>query len=160
MVVTGRKALKMVDWKEREHEDIDTQAISNPNFLKALRNCGLLKFFLTPGMQALLELIQYLISLCDINQEIFIVGDQEPKLETSDIYFITGLSWGGEPVNLYGSRLIGARVSMLLAKHCLEAPKSKSGKIQIATVQDLVLRVLLLTIKKVVGSQAPHETNK
>lgn len=42
----------MVDWKEREHEDVDTQALNDPNFLEDLRVCGLLKFFLTPGMWA------------------------------------------------------------------------------------------------------------
>ena len=65
----------MVDWKEHEHEDVDTQAMNDPNYLDALRNYGLLKFFLKPGMGAQLELLQYLISLWDINQEIFIIGD-------------------------------------------------------------------------------------
>ena len=81
-------------------------------------------------------------------------------METSDIYFITGLSRRGEPVNLYGSRLIGASVTMLLAEHYPEALKSKSGMIEIMTVWYLVLRVLVLTINRVVESQAPHETNK
>jgi len=53
----------MVDWKEHEHEDIDTQAIAYLNYLEALRNCGLLKLFLTPGLRAQLELLRYLISL-------------------------------------------------------------------------------------------------
>jgi len=42
----------MVDWKEREHEDVDTQAMNDPNCLEALRACRLLKFFLTVGMRA------------------------------------------------------------------------------------------------------------
>jgi len=134
MVFGGRKSLKMVDWKEREHEDIDTQAIVDPNCLEALRNYGLLKFFLTLGMQAQPKLLWYLISLWGINWEIFIISDQEVVLETSDIYFIKGLSHRGEPVNIYGSRLIGENVSMLLVKHCREALKSKSGKIEITTV--------------------------
>ena len=124
----------MVDWKEREHEDVDTQALNDPNCLNTLRNCGLLKFFLTLGMRVQPELLRYLISLWDINREIFIIGDHELELETSDIYFITRLSQGGELVNLYGSRPIGASISMLLAKHFPEALKSKRGKIEIATV--------------------------
>ena len=48
----NRESLKMVDWKEREHEDVDTQEMNDPNFLEALRACGLLKFILTPGMRA------------------------------------------------------------------------------------------------------------
>ena len=93
----------MVDWKEREHEDVDTQAMNDPNFMEALRACRLLTFFLTPGMRAQPELLRYLISLWDINTEIFVIGNQEPELETLDIYFISGLSRRGEPVNLYGS---------------------------------------------------------
>ena len=65
----------MVDWKEREQEDVDTQALNYPNFLEALWACGLLKFFLTPGMRAQLEFLRYLISLWDINHEIFVIGD-------------------------------------------------------------------------------------
>lgn len=110
-------------------------------------------------MRAQLELLWYLISLSDINREIFVIGDQELELETLDIYFIIGLYWRGEPINLYGPRPIGASISMLISEHCPEALKSKSGKIEIATIRDLTLRVLLLTINRVVGSQAMHGTN-
>lgn len=65
----------MVDWKELEHEDVETQAFNDPNCLEALRACGLLKFFLTLGMWAQHEFLRYLISLWDINQEIFVIGD-------------------------------------------------------------------------------------
>jgi len=81
-------------------------------------------------------------------------------LRASYIYFITGLSRRCEPVNLYGSRPIGANISSLLAEYCLEALESKSGKIEISSVHDLTRRVLLLTINRVVGSQVEHETNK
>lgn len=85
------------------------------------------------------------------------ICDQELELETSDIYFITGLSQRGDRVNLYGSRTIGASVTVLLAEHCLEALKSNSGKIEIMIVWDITLRVLLLTINRVTGAQV-HET--
>ena len=81
-----------ITWQECEHEDVDTQAMNDPNCLKALRNCGLLEFFLKPGMRAQPELLRYLISFWNINQEIFIISNQELELETSYIYFITGLS--------------------------------------------------------------------
>ena len=145
MAFAREKLSKMVDWKEREHEDVDTKAMNDPTFQEALRACGLLKFFLTPGMRAQPELFQYLINLWDINREIFVIGDQELELKTSNIYFITGLSRRGEQVNLYGSCPIGASISSLLAEYCPKALKSKSGKIEISSVQDLTLRALLLT---------------
>ena len=58
----------MVDLKEWEYEDVDTQAMNDPNCLEALRACELLKFFLTPRMQAQPELLEYLISLWEINR--------------------------------------------------------------------------------------------
>ena len=70
-----KESPKMVDWKEWEHEDVDTQAMNDLNFLKASRACGLLKFFLMLGMQAQPKLLLYLISLWDINREIFVIGD-------------------------------------------------------------------------------------
>ena len=88
------------------------------------------------------------------------IHDQELELETLDIYFIVGLSRRGEPVNLYGSRPIGASITILHVEHFPEAHKSKSGKIEISSVRDLTLRVLLLAINNVAGSQAERETNK
>ena len=122
--------------------------------------CGLLKLFLTSGMWAQPELLRHLISLWDINREIFVIGDWALELTTSDIYFITGLSHRGEPVNLYGSFFVRESISSLLVEHCPEALKSKSGKIDISSVWDLTMRVLLLTINRVAGSQAKCETNK
>lgn len=101
-----------------------------------------------------------MIKLWDINREIFVIGDQELELINLDIYFITGLSRRGESVNLYGSHPIRVSIYSLLAEHCPEALKSKSGKIDISSVQNLTLRVLLLTFNRVAGSQIEHETNK
>lgn len=150
----------MVDWKEREHEDIDIQEMVEPNSLNALRNCGLLKFLLTPSLQAQAKLLHYLISFCDVNREVFMICDQELEFETLDIYFITGLSQRGELVNIYGSRPIGESVTMLLAEQRPEALKSKTGNIDIMIVRYIALRVLLLTLNKVVWAQAYHQTNK
>ena len=150
----------MVDWKEHEHDDIEPQEMAVPNCLDALRNCGLLKLFLTPGLRAQLELLQYLISLWDVNQEIFMISDQELELDTSNIYFVIGISRRGELVNLYRSRPIGASVTIHHTEHCPEAVKSKSGKIEIMMVRDLVLRVLVLTINRVAVSQVLNETKK
>lgn len=63
-------------------------------------------------------------------------------------------------MTLYGSRLVKASISSLLVAHCPKALKSKSGQIEILSVQDLTLRVLLLTINRVAGSQVEHDTNK
>lgn len=74
------------------------------------------------------------------------IHDKEMELETSNIYFIIRLSCRGEPIQLYGGRPIGASVNMLLSQHFPGALKSASSKIEIMTINDLVLKVILLTI--------------
>jgi len=74
MAFAREKSQKMVDWKEREHKDVDNQVMNDPNCLEALRACGILNIFLTPGMRAQPEFLRYLISLWDINREIFSLG--------------------------------------------------------------------------------------
>jgi len=58
MAFAREKSPKMVDWKEWEHENVETHAMSDPNCLEALRACVLLKFFLTPSMWAQSELLR------------------------------------------------------------------------------------------------------
>lgn len=70
-----KELLKMMDWKEWEHEDVDTHALNDPNFLETLRACVLLKFILMPRMRAQAKLLRSLISIWDINQKIFVIGD-------------------------------------------------------------------------------------
>lgn len=63
-------------------------------------------------------------------------------------------------MNFYVSHSIGTNISSLLAEHYIEALKSKIRKIEISSLWDLTLRVLLLTINKAAGSQDEHETNE
>lgn len=141
-----------IEWKEWDHEQIDQIALEYLNCLDALGNCELLKFFLPSGLWAQPELLQYLISLWDVGWEVFLIHDQERELDTLNIYFIIRLSHRGEPIQLYGGRPIGASVNMLLAQHFLRALKSTSGKINIMTVNDFILKVILLTIYQVNGA--------
>ena len=53
--------------------------------MEALRNCGLKEIFLTPCLQAQPELLQYLVSIWDENQENFILRDQELEIDVSDV---------------------------------------------------------------------------
>jgi hypothetical protein len=42
----------VLEWCEREHEEDDAISRNNPGTVADLRDCGLLKFFLIPGMRA------------------------------------------------------------------------------------------------------------
>ena len=137
----------IIEWKEREHSEEDELAMENERVMEALRNCCLKKLFLTPCLQAQPELLQYLISIWDENQEKFILRDQELEIEVSDVYFIIGLSQRGVAPILTGTRPCMENMTMVIDRVCPGARKgSDSGKVDIQTIPDLTLRVVLHTI--------------
>ena len=58
----------VLEWWEREHEDIDTEELQDPLTLNSLRRCGLLKFFHTMNICTQLRLLESLVWLWDPNQ--------------------------------------------------------------------------------------------
>ena len=151
----------VIKWKEREHCEEDELAMENERVMQALRNCGLKKLFLTPCLQAQPDLLQYLVSIWDKNQEKFILRDQELEIEVSDVYFIIGLSRRGVALILTGAWPCMKNMTMVIDRVCPGVRKgSSSGKVDIQTIPDLTLRVVLHTITRAAGSQAPHEATK
>ena len=67
----------VIKWKERDHDDVDRVTMEDRDCITALRNCGLLMFFMTSGIREQPDLLQYLISIRDMDRERFILGDQE-----------------------------------------------------------------------------------
>ena len=62
----------MIVWHEREHDDIDRDAMCDPLNLNFLCRCGLLKFFRTTNMRAhLTRLLQTLVRYWDPKQGVF-----------------------------------------------------------------------------------------
>ena len=51
----------MLDWREREHEDVDLAAINHQPSIDALKACGLYKFWAIPGMRAQVDFLQWLV---------------------------------------------------------------------------------------------------
>ena len=91
----------------------------------------------------------------------FKLRDQVLELEVSNIYFITRLSCRGPVPILAGSRPSGEKMEQVMARVCPRARTgSGSGKVDIHTVEDLALRIVLHTITRAAGSQAPHEATK
>ena len=108
----------VIKWKEREHGEEDEMAMENKACMNALRNCGLKKFFLTPCLRAQPELLQYLVSIWDENEEVFKLWDQILALEVSDVYFITGLSRRRPVPIITSSRISGEKMEMVMARVC------------------------------------------
>ena len=75
------------------------------------------------------------------------------ELEVSDVYFITGLSRKGPLPIMTGARPFGENMSKVMERVCPGAQIGLgSGKIDIHTVPDLALRVVLHTIMRAAGS--------
>lgn len=126
-------------WKERGHEAEDHHAIQDEDCVNALRACGLLQFFMIPGIRAQSELLKHLISSWDVDCQLFMFGDKELDIEVIDIYFVTRLSRKGQRVQLSGSRSGGESMNMLIARHCPGAKKGNSKKINIKNHQSSIV---------------------
>ena len=53
--------IMVLEWREREHEEDNTNAENHPPTIAALRDCGLLKYFCIPSMRAQVRLVEYLV---------------------------------------------------------------------------------------------------
>ena len=108
----------VIEWKEREHGEEDEMAMENEACMNALKKCGLKKFFLTPYLRAQPELLEYLVSIWDENEEVFKLRDQVLELEVSYVYFITGMSRRGPVPSLRGSRPSGEKMEQVMVRVC------------------------------------------
>ena len=59
-----------------------------------------------------------------------------------------------------GQRPSGSTLDDLMARVCPEAVKTRSGKVAIPTLRDIVLRTILFMVTRAAGSMANHEASK
>jgi hypothetical protein len=62
-----------VHWRERDHEEVSELVREDPNAMAALMQCGLLKLFLCPFMQAQPRLLNSLIDYWHPDAEAFML---------------------------------------------------------------------------------------
>jgi len=75
LVGAGRSSKMVVEWKEREHDDVDALALEEEACMEALRDCGLKKFFLTSYLRAQPELLQFIVDAWDVDDQVFHLRD-------------------------------------------------------------------------------------
>jgi len=109
--------IMVIEWKERQHERDEMNTLRNAASVAMLRDCGLLKFFQTSSMRTQLPLLTCIIEGWDPEEGSFHEGDKTLTIDRDDIYFLTGLSWRGQPVNLRGAASdVGDSVEALMAQ--------------------------------------------
>ena len=122
--------------------------------------CGFLKIFLTPHLRAQPDLLELLIRAWNPVDVKFTIRGRDIEFDYMDIYFLTGLSRRGAMPILEGQRPSGETLDQLMARVCTRANKTRSGKVSIPTVDDMVLRTILFMVTQAAGSLANHEASK
>ena len=86
LVFLGRVIL---EWREREHEDVDSAVLGDINAQQALRRCGLYKIFKLGVLRAQPRLLQMFVDYWDTHTKAFMLNGMPLRVEVDDIYFIT-----------------------------------------------------------------------
>ena len=79
----------VLEGREREHEDMDQDALQSAPTINALRQSGLLKFFCTSPMRSNVRLLEFLINYWDHDLGLFDLQGEFLEITLEDIYFIS-----------------------------------------------------------------------
>ena len=93
----------VLEWREREHENMDQDALQSSPTVQELWQSGLLKFFCTSAMRANIRLLEFFINYWDHDLGAFDLQGEILENALEEIYFISGLSQRGTPINLKGT---------------------------------------------------------
>ena len=91
----------VLEWREREHGEVEEVVRADIRDQQVLRACGLYKFWCLGSLRAKPGLLQMLVDYWDLDSESFQIDGMSLTIEVEDIYFIIGLSRRGEMVNLH-----------------------------------------------------------
>jgi len=63
----------VLEWREREHEALDSEVVESDQALEALQLCGLKIFFEMSGMRAQLRMLEMLVGCFDPDSDAFLL---------------------------------------------------------------------------------------
>ena len=82
----------VLEWREREHDNVKEAVQGDLMAQQALRACDLYKFWCLGSLRAKPRLLQLLVDYLDPESKTFQIDEMSLNIEFEDIYFITGLS--------------------------------------------------------------------
>ena len=82
----------VLEWREREHGDVEDDVQGDIIAQQELWACGLYKFWCLGNLRAKPRLLQLLVDYWDPNSDTFQIDRMSLSIEVEDIYVITGLS--------------------------------------------------------------------
>jgi hypothetical protein len=146
-----------VQWREREHEAANELVAADPNVMAVLTQCGLVKLFLCPFMRAQPRLLNALVDYWHPDAEAFMIEGQSLVPTTEDIYFLTGLSRRGEPVNFQTFPVGPSKVSELIEEYCEAGTDQRTSSVPVSRITSLALQTILSLIGRITGSAVVHQ---
>ena len=82
----------VLEWRKREHGDVEEDVQGDLMAQQALWACGLYMFWCLGSLRAKPRPLQLLVDYWDLESETFQINGMSLSIEVEDIYFITGLS--------------------------------------------------------------------
>ena len=82
----------VLEWREREHGDVEEAVQGDLMAQQAIQACGLYKFWCLGSLRAKPRLLQLPVDYWDPEIETFHIDGMLLTIKVEDIYFITGLS--------------------------------------------------------------------
>ena len=82
----------VLEWRERDHGDVEEAVQGDLMAQQDLRACGLYKFWCLGSLRAKPRLLQQLVDYWDPNSKTFHIDEMSLSIEVEEIYFIIGLS--------------------------------------------------------------------
>ena len=154
MVVNWASSIMVLEWREREHEDMDQDSFRDAPTMHALRQSGLLKLFFTSPMRANVYLLEHLISYWDHDLGAFDIQGEILEITLDNLYFIVGLSRRGIPMNLEVNSRGGDPMSVqdYVDTYCMPENQKKGSCIPIVHLVNFPLQIVVITIVRVAES--------
>jgi hypothetical protein len=128
--------------------------------MAALTQCGLVKFFLMSIYARTTKAADALADYWHPDADAFMIEGQSLTPTTEDIYFLTGLSRRGEPVNLHTFPTGTRKVSELIAEYCVAGTSRETSWVPVNSVISLTLQTVLSLIVRITGSTAHHQATR
>jgi hypothetical protein len=149
-----------VNWREREHEEINFLVSEDPAAIIVLSQCGLLKLFQCSFIRAQPTLINALIDYWHPDAERFMLEGHSLNPTTEDIYFLTGLLRRGDPVNLHTFTPGLHNIEDFIRLHCEVGTEKVGSQVPIHKINNLSLKVIVILIGQITGSAALHQASQ
>jgi hypothetical protein len=148
----------VLEWREREHEEVDVVVERDFGAKMALKRCWLYNFWALKVMRDQLSLLQFLVDYWDLDNESFNLNGKPLRIEVNDIYFLTGLSCRGEVINV---KARGARSGMNIEEyidvHYIAGTKKVMSQIPIRAINNLSLNIVVLILTWITGPTSFHQ---